>query len=253
MMLLDVKGLKKHFGGIKAVNNISLKLKEGTINGLIGPNGSGKTTLFDLLSGFHNPDSGRILFKGENIAGLQPHAIFRKGICRTFQISDIRARLTVLENMLLAKRQTGEKLLDVFLRRKKFTSEESFNIRDSVSLLKRMQLKRLTEELGGVLSGGQRKLLQFAMIWEASPELFLLDEPIAGVNPTLANDLLNVILELNKQGKTFLIVEHNMKTISKLCNKVFVLCSGEKIAEGTPGEIQQDDNVLKAYLSGYKR
>lgn len=247
--MLHVKKVSKSFGGVKALNKVSIKVERGTVNGLIGPNGSGKTTLFNVISGFYPPDSGKIIFEGGDITGLPPHKIFHKGICRTFQISDIRGRMTVLENMLLARKQVGEGVFDVFIKNSKVRAEEKNNVSKAMSILEKVRLNEMANEYASELSGGQRKLLDVGRILMADPKLFFLDEPMAGVNPTLAYQTLEIIKQLGEEGKTFILVEHNMKIINRVCDKVFVLCSGELIAEGTPNQIQKNDKVLDAYLA----
>lgn len=247
-MLLQVKKVSKSFGGIRALDGVSLEIKEGTINGLIGPNGSGKTTLFNVISGFCPPDSGKIIFRGNNITNLPPHKIFHEGICRTFQISDIREKMTVLENMLLPQKQVGEQLFEALFKRSKIREMERINVSKSLHTLEILELGAFPNEYGGELSGGQRKLLSSGRILMANPKLFLLDEPTAGVNLTLVPRLLKFINGLKKEGKTFIVVEHKMGIVNKLCEKVFVLSDGKKIAEGTPKQIQKNDKVLEAYL-----
>lgn len=249
-MLLEVKEIVKSFGGIKALDGVSMEIEDGTVNGLIGPNGSGKTTLINIITGFCPPDSGKIIFKGEDITGLPPPEIFDRKICRTFQISDIRSKMTTLENMLLARKQVGEQFYEVFLKWSRVKEEERKNIAEILPLLEKVEIREFADEPAGVLSGGQRKLLSFGRALAAGPELFLLDEPMAGINPTLANRLIGIIKDLAKSGKTFVIVEHDMEVIQKACDRVYVLSAGKKIAEGTPEEIQKNDEVLKAYLSG---
>jgi len=249
--MLKVKDIHKSFGGLKALDGVSLGVQGGSITGLIGPNGSGKTTLFNIISGFYTKDSGEIYFKGERIDGLPPHKIAMKGLCRTFQISRIPERMTVLENMLLAPRgQIGEGMMNALFRYRRISSQERANLRKALDLLELVELADLRNEFAGNLSGGQRKLLALARVLMADPDLILLDEPTAGVNPTLTMSLLKVITDLrDKEGKTFFLVEHNMKVISDICDKVYVLDFGRKIAEGTPEEIQKDEAVLQAYLS----
>lgn len=250
--MLAVKDLQKRFGNLRALDGVSLKVENGSITGLIGPNGSGKTTLFNIVSGFYTKDGGEIYFKGERIDGLTPDAIAKRGLCRTFQIAKAPEKLTVLENMLLAaKGQRGENPVSALFKRPLVSRSERGNLHRAMELLTVLQLVALKNEYAGNLSGGQKKLLSLGRILMQDPDLILLDEPTAGVNPTLANDLLKTMRELQKElKKTFLIVEHNMKIIANLCEKVFVLNFGKLLAEGTPEEIQQDEQVLKAYLGG---
>ena len=204
------------------------------------------------MSGFYPKDGGKIYFKGARIDGLSPDAIAKRGLCRTFQIAKAPEKLTVLENMLLAaERQGGESALSALFRRRFVFKLERENLDRAMKLLAMLQLAHLKNEFAGNLSGGQKKLLSLGRMLMRNPDLILLDEPTAGVNPTLANDLLETIRRLqNELQKAFLIVEHNMKVIANLCKKVYVLDFGKVLAEGTPEEIQQNEQVLKAYLGG---
>ena len=229
--ILELCEVTKRFGGVIAVNRCSLSLAPGRIYGLIGPNGSGKTTLFNCITGLEAREEGEIRFKGELIDGLKPHQVARRGIGRTFQVIRIFPELTALENLLvvtwfpfdLARRRARE-------------------------LLELVTLERLQNEYAGNLSYGQQKLLEFARVLMIDPELVLLDEPAAGVNRTLLNELLQAIRNLRAQGKTIFIVEHDMKVIMDLSEKIFVLNYGEKIAEGLPETIQTDERVMEAYF-----
>jgi ABC-type branched-subunit amino acid transport system ATPase component len=248
--MLVVKDVHKSFGGLKALNGVSLQVEPGSITGLIGPNGSGKTTLFNLISGFYAPDRGEIHFQGRRIDGLPPHTIAEMGLCRTFQISQIPERMTVLENLLLAPRgQPGEGVLNALFRYRQVLQQERAYLEKALSLLEIVGLLDWRDEYASELSGGQKKLLSLARVLMADPDLLLLDEPTAGVNPALIEHLLEVIRRLrDEEGKTFFIIEHNMKVISRLCDKVYVLNFGELLAEGTPEEVQQSEEVLQAYL-----
>lgn len=253
--MLQVKNIYKHFGGIAALDGVSFEVESSTITGLIGPNGSGKSTLFNVVSGFYAKDRGEIYFSGEKIEHIEPHKIALMGIGRTFQISEVPEKMTVLENLLLApKNQFGEDILNVFLHPLKIKKENEEFIEKAYEILKLIQLYDLRNEYAGNLSGGQKKLLSLGRILMADPLLVLLDEPTAGVNPTLIKDLIVAIRSLrDEKGKTILVVEHNMKVISEICDKVIVLDFGKKIAEGTPEEIQRNEKVLEAYLSGSSR
>jgi ABC-type branched-subunit amino acid transport system ATPase component len=249
--MLRVMDVHKSFGGIKALDGVSLGVESGSITGLIGPNGSGKTTLFNVISGFSTKDRGEIYLKGERIDELPPNEVATRGLCRTFQISQAPEKMTVLENMLLApKGQTGEGLWSAFFRKKRVLKQEKQNLEKALDLLRQVQLIELRNEYAGNLSGGQKKILALGRILMADPEIILLDEPAAGVNLTLTKDLMRLIEDLRNQGKTFLFVEHNMRVISDICDKVYVLDFGRMIAEGTPREIQENEDVLEAYLSG---
>ena len=229
--LLEVRNLTKRFGGVIAVNGCSLVLVPGKIYGLIGPNGSGKTTLFNCITGLERRDAGQVLFKGRRIDGLKPHQIAHIGIGRTFQIIRVFPELTALENLLVVTQEPFE------LARRK-----------AMDLLRFVTLDRLQDEYAGNLSYGQQKLLEFSRVLMTDPELILLDEPAAGVNRTLLNELLAAIASLRDRGKTILIVEHDMKVVMGLCERIFVLDYGEKIAEGPPEAIQGDERVVEAYF-----
>ncbi len=247
--LLSAKGLSKSFGGIKAVNNTNITVRHGSITGLIGPNGAGKTTLFNLLSNFIRPDRGEVIFSGKAIHNLQTHEIAQEGFIRTFQVARVLSRLSVLENMMLAKpKQTGENLFKVWLQPHKLRQEERENKQQAMAILESVGLAEKAHDYAGALSGGQRKLLEIARTLMSSPKLVLLDEPAAGVNPTLINQICEHIQEWNKQGISFLIIEHNMDVIMSLCDRVWVLAEGTNLVDGTPEEIQKNPKVLEAYL-----
>jgi ABC-type branched-subunit amino acid transport system ATPase component len=228
-----VRDLRKAFGGIRAVDGCSFAVPRGTICGLIGPNGSGKTTTFNLLTGLTEPDGGQVWYRGENLAGLRPYRIFRKGITRTFQITRVFREMTALENMLSV---TGP---GVAVRTARERADE---------LIAFVGLTPLRAEYGGRLSYGQQKLLEFARALMTDPDLILLDEPAAGVNRTLLQRLLDHVHRLQEQGKTVVIVEHDMNVIMNHCERIFVMDYGVKIAEGPPAEIQRDERVLDAYF-----
>ena len=229
--VLEIDGLSKRFGGVAAVDGVSLSLEPGRIYGLIGPNGSGKTTLFNCITGIERRDAGRVAFNGERIDGLKPYEIALKGIGRTFQIIRVFPELSALENLLVVTRgglaEARERALE---------------------LLRFVKLEGLQNEYAGNLSYGQQKLVEFVRVLMRDPSLILLDEPAAGVNRTLLNDLLDAVRRLRDQGKTVLLVEHDMKVVMGLCETVFVLDHGEKIAEGPPGVIQADERVIEAYF-----
>jgi ABC-type branched-subunit amino acid transport system ATPase component len=250
--MLTIKNLSKHFGSLKALDGVSLEVEGDSIVGLIGPNGSGKTTLFNVVSGFYEKDSGEIYFNGERIDGLSPNKIARKGLCRTFQVSKAPEKLTVLENMLLAaKNQVGEGPFSALFRRQRVNKTEKANLIRAMELLEMLQLSGLRNDYAGDLSGGQKKLLSLGRIFMLEPDMILLDEPTAGVNPTLRVQLMEAIKQLQKlEKKAFFIIEHSMKVISSICDKVYVLNFGQKIAKGTPEEIQKNEQVLEAYLGG---
>jgi branched-chain amino acid transport system ATP-binding protein len=230
---LEVRDLRKAFGGVQAVGGCSFAVPRGKICGLIGPNGSGKTTTFNLLTGLARPDGGQVLHEGIDIVGLKPHRIFQRGITRTFQITRVFREMTVFENMLAV---SG---LRVSERAARERAEE---------LIALVNLSHLRGEYGGRLSYGQQKLLEFARALMTDPDVILLDEPAAGVNRTLLKELLDQIHTLKESGKTILIVEHDMNVIMNHCSHIFVMDYGVKIAEGPPAEIQGNERVIEAYF-----
>jgi ABC-type branched-subunit amino acid transport system ATPase component len=241
MSLLEVSNLTKRFGGVVAVDGCSLSVPEGSITGLIGPNGSGKTTVFNLVTGFIPADGGEIRFKSQPIGGLGPDRVYGLGIGRTFQLARIFPRLTALENMLVPVRRRG---LRALLSHGQWGHEKE----RAMAMLEFMDIDRVAGTVGGALSYGQRKLLELAAVMMARPELVLLDEPAGGVNPALLEKIGAHIRELNQQGVTFLIVEHNMGFVMNLCHEVVVLHQGRAIASGDPKAVRQNPAVLDAYL-----
>ena len=232
-IVLEARDLRKAFGGVQAVDGCSLAVPRGKICGLIGPNGSGKTTTFNLLTGLTQPDAGEVLHNGVDIAGMKPYRIFHRGITRTFQITRVFREMTVLENMLSVM---GLAVPEAVARER---AEE---------LLTLVNLTHLRGEYGGRLSYGQQKLLEFARALVTDPDVILLDEPAAGVNRTLLQQLIEQIHRLQEAGKTILIVEHDMNVIMNHCERIFVMDYGVKIAEGTPAQIQGDERVIDAYF-----
>jgi len=249
-VLLAVEHVQKRFGGLLALDDVSLQVRRGRITGLIGPNGSGKTTLFNVITGFLPPDRGHITFAGNPLDHLPPHQIARRGVCRTFQISLHPQELTVMENMLLAPlSQLGERIWPCLLRYAAVQRQERAHLDRAWALLELVGLAEQADEYAGNLSGGQKKLLSLAQVLMAEPRLLLLDEPTAGVNPTLIQRLIALIRQLQSQGKDFLIVEHNLRVVRRLCDDVYVLDHGQIIAQGAPEAVLQSDEVLRAYLS----
>ncbi len=247
--LLIAEQLSKSFGGIKAVHEVSIHVPQGSITGLIGPNGAGKTTLFNLLSNFTAPDTGRVLFDGEAIHQRPSHEIAQLGMVRTFQVARVLSKLSVLDNMLLAaQHQSGENFWNVWLQPRRVQREEQ-ELRDrALAILDSVGLDTMAHDYAGALSGGQRKLLEMARALMVRPKLVLLDEPAAGVNPTLINQICDHIRTWNQHGMTFLIIEHNMDVVMSLCDRVWALAEGKNLATGTPEEIQSNPEVLHAYL-----
>jgi ABC-type branched-subunit amino acid transport system ATPase component len=243
--LLEIDDVHKSFGGLQALTGASFGVEEGTIAGLIGPNGSGKTTLFNIATGYETADRGRILFRGAPIDRSRPDRVFALGIARTFQLTRIFARLSVLENMLVAtQRHEG-------WARSVFRSAGSIGERRrAVELLDFVGIAQLASLPAGNLSYGQRKLLELAYVLVADPAVILLDEPAGGVNPSLVNHIADRIRELNRSGKTFLVVEHDMEFVMDLCSQITVLSEGRVVRTGSPAEVRSDPAVLDAYLGG---
>ncbi|MDH3308899.1 MAG: ABC transporter ATP-binding protein [Acidimicrobiia bacterium] len=241
--LLDGRGVTKRYGGLVAVNNVDFQVFPKEIVGLIGPNGSGKTTLFDCLSRVQSIDEGQVMFKGTDITRKKPHQVAHLGMARTFQVIRVYRKLTILENMKVSRQWRGEQPWNQLR-----PSHRDIETR-AHELIEFLKLEHLTHENAGTLSGGQRRLLELGMALMPDPELVLLDEAASGVNPTLVNEIKDRIRELNRDhGKTFLVVEHDMRFISDLCNRVYVLNYGQKLAEGTPTEVMEDEAVIEAYF-----
>jgi branched-chain amino acid transport system ATP-binding protein len=243
--LLEVTGVSKSFGGVRALSTCHLEVQEGAIHGLIGPNGSGKTTLFNVITGYERVQQGEVRFQGSEITNAPPDRVFGLGIGRTFQLTRIFARLSVLENLLVAtQRRQG------WLRSVLRTAGSAAERRRAMELLEFVGIDRLADEPAGNLSYGQRKLLELASLLVADPAVLLLDEPAGGVNPTLIGHLADRITELNRAGKTFLVVEHNMEFVMNLCHHVTVLSQGAALTDGTPEQVRSNPAVLDAYLGG---
>ncbi|MEM1949723.1 MAG: ABC transporter ATP-binding protein [Candidatus Caldarchaeum sp.] len=234
MSLLRVMNVTKSFGGLKAVNNVSIEVPQNLVLGLIGPNGSGKTTLVNIIAGFYRPDSGEILFKGERITGLKPYHIANKGIVRTFQLTRVFKQLTVLQNLMTA-----------------LNSHKDFNQQQVSEILTMLDLQHKKHVIAGNLSYGEQKLLEIGRALMKNPDLLILDEPTSGISPTIIGRLTRLVKDLKMLDKTILIIEHNLNVISTICDRVVVLNYGEKIAEGTFEEISQDQRVISAYIGGF--
>ncbi len=248
--LLEAKEVVKDFGGLRAVDHCTIAVEKESICGLIGPNGAGKTTLFDLLTGFYKPNAGFVYFKEKRIDGLEPHEICLRGLVRTFQIARELKNMTLLENMLLApKGQYGENLGYAVAQPPRMRARERENLGKARQILEIVGLKDLQNEIASNLSGGQRKMLEMARALMTGPEMLLLDEPTAGATFEETRKLMDYIQRLRRdRGLTFLVVEHKMEVIMNLCDKIFVMNYGQKLAEGTPREVQQNRQVIEAYL-----
>ena len=250
--ILAVEALTRHFGGLTAVDRCSFRIEAGRITGIIGPNGAGKTTIFNMVAGALPPSSGRILFDGEDIAGLPTHSMFHRGIVRTFQIPHEFGRLTVLENlMVVPAAQPGERLWRVWASPARVRRRERDVWDRAEETLRFLTLWDVRDELATNLSGGQKKLLELGRAMMTEPRLVLLDEPGAGVNPTLLLKLRDMILQLNRRrGYTFVIIEHDMDLIASLCERVIVLAEGSVLTEGPMEAVRRDPRVIDAYLGG---
>ncbi|MFC3959811.1 ABC transporter ATP-binding protein [Halovivax cerinus] len=252
---LRVEGLQKSFEGIRAVDGASFSVEAGTLTGMIGPNGAGKSTTFDCITGFHTPDGGTVELDGRPITGHAPHEIAQAGLVRTFQIARELEEMTVLENLMLApQHQLGEGMWRAVLpgsRGRRSVAASERELRETVwETLDRFELSHLADEYAGTLSGGQRKLLELARALLADPDVLLLDEPLAGVNPTLEKRLLERIEDLRADGHTFLLVEHDMDVIMTHCDRVIVMNQGDVLVEGPPETVRTNEQVIEAYLGG---
>jgi ABC-type branched-subunit amino acid transport system ATPase component len=250
MTLLKVEGLTKNFGELCAVNRCSFEVAPCAIQGLIGPNGSGKTTVFNLITGFLKVTSGKVLFRDQEITGWPPHQVSRAGIARTFQLVRIFRRMTVLENLLEApKDQVGERIFPGAVGLPAVRRQEREHLARAWDLLSVVGLDKYANEYCGNLPYAEQKMVELTRALMGEPDLILLDEPTSGINPTLVNQILDYIRRLRaERGMTFLVVEHDMRVIMNLCDRIVVLNYGEKIAEGTPAEISRDRGVIDAYL-----
>ncbi len=248
--MLTIQHLEKWFGGIHAVNNVSLTFETGKITGLIGPNGAGKTTLFNVIAGLHFPTSGKVFLEEEEITGLPPHQLFARGVLRTFQVAHEFSTLPVRDNlMMVPSQQTGERLLNVWLNSKKVKQEEEQLKEKAKEVLSFLNLEMLTDEPAGNLSGGQKKLLELGRCMMVDAKIVFLDEVGAGVNRTLLNHLGDAIIRLNRErGYTFCMIEHDMEFIGKLCDSVVVMAEGSVLVEDSIKAIKENPDVIEAYL-----
>ena len=248
--MIVVQDVVKHFGGVAAVDGVSMEIKQGTITGLIGPNGAGKSTLFNLIAGNLNPESGSIYLDGEDVTGLKPHVLFSKGLLRTFQIAHEFQSLSVLDNlMMVPSLQVGESLLGAWFKREKVVRQEAEMRGKAEEVISFLNMGHLANELAGNLSGGQKKLLELGRTMMVSPKVVILDEVGAGVNRTLLKEIGDAILSMNRErGFTFCMIEHDMDFISRLCDPVVVMAEGKILAQGTAEEIKANEDVIEAYL-----
>ena len=243
MSILEVNNVSKFFGGVKANEDISLTVEQGSIVGLIGPNGSGKTTLFNSIVGTHPIDKGSIKFDGTEVSELPVPVVAKLGLLRTFQQTRIYGKLNCIENMLISNKSQEKGLLNVFSKIPSELTDKAENLLNFVGLYQKRKLR------AGDLSFGQQKLLELAMALMNEPKMLLLDEPTAGINPTLINGIIDRLIKVNKEfGITLLVIEHNMRVIMQLAQKIFCLAHGQMLAEGTPEQIKNDKRVINAYL-----
>ena len=248
-MLLDVDGLTKHFGGLTAVNQLDFLVYSGEILGLIGPNGAGKTTVFNLISGVLNPAKGTIRFKGEDISSLKPYKIARKGIVRTFQLTNLFTELSVLQNVLIGCHlKTRTNFFKKLLCASSICGADGEILKEALGAIDFMGLSDVVNEPAGSLPVGYQRYLSIAMALAAGPELILLDEPFTGMNMEEINTLMARLEELVEKGITILLVEHNMKAVMNICHRIVVMNHGEKLTEGSPDEVKRDRDVITAYL-----
>ena len=248
--MLQISNINKSFGGLKVLNNLSFKIKKGSISGLIGPNGAGKTTLFNVINGSIKPDSGSVQLNNYELIGLQPHELFEIGVLRTFQIPHEFFSLTVLDNLLVVPpNKIGETFFGQWFFEKKIKKIEEINVKRAKDILDILGLSHLEKEYAGNLSGGQKKLLELGRVMMVEPEIILLDEVGAGVNKTLLKKISNIIKKLNKEKKyTFIMIEHDLDFISKLCDTIIVMAEGQFLTQGNIQQIKSNQKVIDIYL-----
>jgi len=249
--LLSVDHLRKSYGGVHAVDGVSFDVGEGRITGLIGPNGAGKSTVLGMVAGAIGPTGGSILLNGVEIAGWPSYKVARQGVGRTFQQSGDFSRMTVMENLLTAKPgQRGDSLRGALLGKRYWRAEEEMLLARATDLVRRFDMAGMVNELGGSLSGGQRRLLEIMRALMSEPKFLLLDEPMAGVNPALGERIGDYLLELRDAGLSMMLVEHEMSIVEKLCDPIIVMAQGQILSRGTMSEIRGDQRVIDAYLNG---
>ena len=248
--MLQISKINKSFGGLKVLNNLSFKIEKGSISGLIGPNGAGKTTLFNVINGSIKPDSGSVQLNNYELIGLQPHELFEIGVLRTFQIPHEFFSLTVLDNLLVVPpNKIGETFFGQWIFEKKIKKIEEINVKKAKNILCILGLSHLEKEYAGNLSGGQKKLLELGRVMMVEPEIILLDEVGAGVNKTLLKKISNIIKKLNKEKKyTFIMIEHDLDFISKLCDTIIVMAEGQFLTQGNIQQIKSNQKVIDIYL-----
>lgn len=249
--VLETEDLRKSFGGLVATDDVSIQVERGSITGMIGPNGAGKSTLFNLISGHYEEDAGQVVVDGTDVTDMRPYEVAREGLVRTFQTPRRLEGMTVREAMLVGpQRQLGESILPLFTSPGAVTEQERANVERAEAMLERFEIDHLARAPATELSGGQSKLVEMARALMADPEILLLDEPVAGVNPTLANKLARFVRELNEEGQTFLIIEHDMSFIMDIADPIVVLDQGRVLLEGSPERVRSDARVVDAYLGG---
>ena len=253
--MIRVENLHKHFGGIRAVDGVSLEIEQGSITGLIGPNGAGKTTLFNVIAGVFAPSEGRVFLQGRDITGLKPHQLFHKGVLRTFQIAHEFTSLSVAENLTTVPAgQAGEELVNAWFRRGRVRAQEEAIRARAAEVIHFLGLDEVAGERAGALSGGQKKLLELGRTMMAEPRIVFLDEVGAGVNRTLLRSIGDAILRLNRErGYTFCMIEHDIDFISRLCQPVIVMAEGKVLTQGAPEEVKADQRVIDSYLGRGRR
>ncbi|TWE08308.1 amino acid/amide ABC transporter ATP-binding protein 1 (HAAT family) [Neobacillus bataviensis] len=251
MNFLETRNLTKRFGGLVAVNNVDFTIEQGKINAIIGPNGAGKSTFFNLISGFHRPSSGKVIYKGQDISSLPSNKIAELGVARTFQTTNLFEQSTVLDNVIVGHRlRTKSNLLDAILRTPRLKREEAQCREKAMEVLEFVELKNAANKLVGNLTQEEKKRTAFALALATDPDIVFLDEPAAGVNPDETEGLAELMKKMAGKGITVCLIEHKMQMIMKIADKIMVLNYGEKIAEGRPEEIRSNETVIKAYLGG---